>query len=160
MWSCVVLWVPINSLCFHQFFTSAIQSKPLSWYYYVFICWANFEFKRLCLILYKKKKEKYFVFCFESMPKMYYIPLLSGISGLTFDPSFLSCFSASFSCSSCLVIFLLMLHAPCFLQNIFWHFVKTVRVGLFRKALVKQLGDNSWYVQLSAIWHWYLLLYI
>ena len=66
-----------------------------------------------------QKKEKYFVFCFESMPEMYYIPLLSGISGLSFDPPFLSCFFASFSCSSCLVIFLLMLHSPYFLQKIF-----------------------------------------
>ena len=27
-------------------------------------------------------------------------------------------------------------------------------------ALVEQLGDGRWYVQLAAIWHWYLPLCI
>ena len=36
-----------------------------------------------------------------------------------------------------------------------------LRVRLFCMALVEQLGDDGrWYVQLAAIWHWYLPLYI
>ena len=31
-------------------------------------------------------------------------------------------------------------------------------VRLFCMALVERLGDNSWYVQLAAIWHWFLPL--
>ena len=27
-------------------------------------------------------------------------------------------------------------------------------------ALVEQLGDDRWYVQLAAMWHWYLPLCI
>ena len=33
-------------------------------------------------------------------------------------------------------------------------------VCVFCMALVEHLGDGRWYVQLAAIWHWYLPLYI
>ena len=36
----------------------------------------------------------------------------------------------------------------------------SLRVRLFCMALVGQLGDDSWCVQLAAIWHWYLPLCI
>ena len=41
-------------------------------------------------------------------------------------------------------------------QKLLKHF--SFRVGLFSMALVEQLGDDSWYVQLAAMWHWYLPL--
>ena len=34
--------------------------------------------------------------------------------------------------------------------------ITTTTTGLFCMALVEQLGDDRWYVQLAAIWHWYL----
>ena len=37
----------------------------------------------------------------------------------------------------------------------------SLRVRLFCMALVEQLGDDGrWYVQLAAVWHWYLPLCI
>ena len=52
---------------------------------------------------------------------------LSGISGLSFD--LLSCFSACFSCSFCLVIFLLTVHSPDFFRRKLKHF--SLSVSLF-----------------------------
>ena len=41
-----------------------------------------------------------------------------------------------------------MIHSP--------DFGDCVKVRLLCMALVEQLGDDKWYVQLAAIWHWYL----
>ena len=93
------------------------------------------------------------------------VSLLSWISGLLFDTPFLS---------PLLLFFLpivLLLFLSCYfsadgpfswlfsLQKTLKYF--SLRVRLFCMALVEQLGDDGrWYVQLAAVWHWYLPLCI
>ena len=51
-----------------------------------------------------------------------------------------------------------MVHSPGFFSSENSKYF-SLRVRLFCMALVEQLGDGSWctqYVQLAAIWHWYL----
>ena len=79
----------------------------------------------------------------------------------------LSCFSACSSCCFCPlfsyihIVFLcvLMDYSPDFFYSsteILKQFL--LIVGPVCMALVEQLGDGRWYVQLAAIWHWYLPL--
>ena len=79
------------------------------------------------------------------------VVLLCAISGLSFDSSLLFCLVVLL-----FVIFLLMIRSPAFYyQKALKHFSSRVRFSCV--ALVEQLGDDSkWYVQLAAIWHWYL----
>ena len=62
-------------------------------------------------------------------------------------------FSALFSCSFCLVIFLLMVHSPDFfsLQKTLKYFSLSVR--LFVWLLLSELGDDSWSVVCAACCH-------
>ena len=68
----------------------------------------------------------------------------------------ISFFCLDSSCSFCLVIFLLMVHSPDFFSFFFFFFRKlkyfSLRVWLFCMALVEQLGDGRWYVELAAIY--------
>ena len=99
----------------------------------------------------------------EGRPGMSDVSLLSGMSGLSFDSHNLSTllfFSAQSSCSFCLVIFRLMVHSPDLsrkLSNIFRY-----GLGFFVWLLLssQQMIVGRWYVQLAAIWHWYLPLCI
>jgi len=84
----------------------------------------------------------------ERRPGMSDVSLLSGISGLSFDSSFLSPHLLVFFCQ------VLMLFLSChFSANgpFFWLFSRklsnnyvSLRVRLFCMALVEQLGDDSW----------------
>ena len=73
-----------------------------------------------------------------------------------------------FSVTSCFFCLVLLLFLSChFSANgpFSWLFQKTLRyillrVRLYCMALVKQLWDGRWCVQLAAIWHWYLPLCI
>ena len=67
------------------------------------------------------------------------------------------------SCSFRLVIFLLMVHSPDLFPRKFPKIfsVNTIRDRHFCMALVEQVGDDGrWYMQLAAIWHLYLPLFI
>ena len=71
----------------------------------------------------------------------------------------LFCFSAFYSYFLFLVIFLLVVHSPDFPPKILKHF--SLQVWRLCLNIVEQLRDDSrWYLQLAAIWHWYLPLCI
>jgi len=92
---------------------------------------------------------------------------LSRISGLSFDCPFLSpvffFFQPCHFSSSCPFICLFFFFPPCFFSQkilIFHYKWVSLRVRLFCMALVELLENGRWYVQLAAIWHWYLPLCI
>ena len=91
------------------------------------------------------------------------VPLLSGISGLSFDSPFLSpllLFSAQSSCSFCLVIFLLMVYSPDFFPENSQIFFLKGQFFVWLLLSSQEMIVGRWYVQLAAIWHWYLPLCI
>ena len=84
-------------------------------------------------------------------------PCQSGISWLSFDSPLP--FQPNPLTLSVLSFVLLMVHSPAFLQTIRkYNYFVLKRVRLVCMALVEQLQNGWWYVQLVALWHWYLPL--
>ena len=109
-------------------------------------------------IIYKLSEHLLFLFVFGSpkgRPGLSDVPLLSGISGLSFDSPFLSpvfSFLGGSFCVCVCVCLVLLLFLSCHVSAngpFYWLFSRKLKyfllmVRLFCMALVEQLGDNSW----------------